>query len=63
MKGICPICQQANICAVDAGKDPLTCWCMLTKIPKGLLEQIPKEQRGQSCVCQSCITHYNELNP
>ncbi len=60
-KGICPICKEENKCASVLGTDVSKCWCMTTKIPKGLLAQIPDEKRGQSCVCKSCVDRYNKL--
>ncbi|MCK8060143.1 MULTISPECIES: cysteine-rich CWC family protein [unclassified Fusibacter] len=60
MKGICPICGKENGCAFMTGEDPKSCWCMTIKVPKGLLEQIPPEKRGESCVCRSCVTAYKK---
>ena len=54
-KGLCPICGQPNGCAVIANRDPASCWCMTTKVPEGLLEQIPNHLRKQSCVCENCV--------
>lgn len=60
IKGICPICKKENKCAVVMGTDPKKCWCMDIKVPKGLLELIPDEDRGKSCVCKSCIEAYKK---
>lgn len=57
-KGICPLCKKENGCAVASGADASSCWCMQTKVPKELLEKIPQQDRGRSCVCQSCIEKY-----
>lgn len=57
-KGKCPICGQDNGCAAVKGTDPNKCWCMTIKVPKGLLEIVPPENRRQSCVCKSCVETY-----
>jgi len=62
MKGLCPICGESNGCAFNSGDDPLKCWCMTEKVPKGLLKQIPDELRGKSCVCQKCVKEYKANN-
>jgi hypothetical protein len=57
-KGECPLCHRANACAIVANEDPLTCWCMSTKVPEELLKRIPEAQRGMSCVCKHCVDEY-----
>jgi nickel-dependent lactate racemase len=57
-KGICPLCGGENHCATASGKDPYSCWCMTIKVPEELLERIPEEKRGESCVCQKCVEAY-----
>lgn len=52
--GTCPLCGEENKCAIVAGKDPQSCWCMTTSISKDVLNQIPKSQRKKSCVCARC---------
>ncbi len=56
-KSICPLCQQQNKCAVEQGSD---CWCMNTNIPKPLLEQIPAEIKGQTCICLACVKKFEQ---
>ena len=51
---ICPICKKPNGC--QSGEK--TCWCYTIKVPRGLLETIPDEDRGKACVCVSCINKY-----
>lgn len=54
----CPICGQANQCAMEVEKatgqpqDP--CWCMQVDFNAELLAQLPAESRGQACICRSC---------
>lgn len=52
--GTCPLCGQANQCAIVAGLPPASCWCMQAVIAAEALARIPTEQRGQACVCPSC---------
>ncbi len=60
MKHICPVCGKSNGCAIEIGIDPQLCWCMSIKVPKSLLETIPSEQRGKSCVCKACVLVYKQ---
>lgn len=57
---LCPLCHQANHCAMAAQKDPAACWCHHTAVPQQLLDQIPPENRGMSCVCKDCVDRFNE---
>jgi len=59
-KGICPICNKPNQCAMVKGEDPYKCWCMTEKVPEGLLETVPDELRGQSCVCRECVLEFKK---
>lgn len=59
-KGKCPICGEDNHCAIVKGQDPLSCWCMTTKVPKALLETVPAESRRQSCVCKKCVDEFHQ---
>ncbi|MBB6729972.1 cysteine-rich CWC family protein [Cohnella zeiphila] len=51
---LCPLCGQANGCALTAGRTIDHCWCVQTLIPKELLERIPPERRRRVCVCADC---------
>ncbi|HEY4665618.1 MAG TPA: cysteine-rich CWC family protein [Comamonas sp.] len=50
----CPLCGQANQCAVAAGLPPESCWCMQASIAPEALERVPAKQRGKACVCPAC---------
>ena len=50
----CPLCGQANQCAIAAGLPPEHCWCMTAHIPAAVLAAIPSATRGQACVCPAC---------
>ncbi len=52
----CPLCGKDNKC--KTGGDP--CWCFHVKVPKELLDKIPPEKRGKSCVCLECIEKFNK---
>ncbi|MGL6259823.1 cysteine-rich CWC family protein [Vibrio sp. WXL103] len=57
----CPICQQDNRCG-----QPKTqgcgdqCWCFdqNIKFPEALLDQVPQDQKGIACICQSCAEKF-----
>ncbi|MNC15313.1 hypothetical protein D3C75_631270 [compost metagenome] len=53
--GICPLCSKPNGCAVPAGEDPYSCWCMKTRVPQGLRDRVPENRRGKACICLNCV--------
>lgn len=53
---VCPLCQQQNLCAVEADNG---CWCMKKNVPTELIKKVPNAQQGKTCICQSCINKYN----
>ncbi|MEM8607674.1 MAG: cysteine-rich CWC family protein [Myxococcota bacterium] len=50
----CPLCAEPNQCAVAAGQDPSTCWCMTATMDPDALARIPVEAQGLVCICPSC---------
>lgn len=56
----CPLCGQPNHCAILAGEDPYSCWCMTARIPQKLKERVPGKLRGKACICQSCLRAYEK---
>ncbi len=53
----CPLCGGGNACAVaQSGSFDTPCWCREVTVAPDLLARIPEERRGQSCVCQDCVT-------
>ncbi len=52
--GQCPLCGQANECAIVAGLPPESCWCMKEPVSREALERIAPEQRGKACICPHC---------
>lgn len=61
--GICPLCGGPNGCAVPAGEDPYSCWCMTARIPQGLRDRVPADRRGKACICRSCLDAYLKEGP
>jgi len=53
----CPLCSNLNLCRVSDTTKP--CWCMLEKVPKALIQQVPDTKKGKSCICQACIKKFN----
>ncbi|MBX9832893.1 MAG: cysteine-rich CWC family protein [Burkholderiaceae bacterium] len=52
---VCPLCGQANQCAIAAGQPAESCWCMEPgSIAPGALAALTPEQRGKTCICPAC---------
>lgn len=64
----CPLCQQANACAIAQGLDINRCWCAQQTLDKpsvikqldtaNLMLDLPDNQ----CICQSCMTKLMQKN-
>ncbi|WP_338799029.1 cysteine-rich CWC family protein [Acidovorax sp. DW039] len=52
--GKCPLCGQANGCAIAAGQPPHTCWCMQASISPEALGRLPPSEQGTRCICPHC---------
>jgi len=50
----CPICGDPNDCAIVAGRDPESCWCMSATMSPRALAAIPDELQGKVCICVRC---------
>ena len=54
----CPICGEANRCAVelarDSGNAQASCWCMQADFSAALLSKAPDAARGTACICARC---------
>jgi hypothetical protein len=54
----CPLCGQANQCAMEAqrmnGIQQPPCWCIQATFTAELLARIPPPARGLACVCAAC---------
>lgn len=52
----CPLCGDANRCAVAAGQDAESCWCMSVTMNPDVLAAIPPKARGRVCICARCAS-------
>ncbi|SFB10419.1 Cysteine-rich CWC [Cohnella sp. OV330] len=52
----CPLCDGPNGCAIEAGREAESCWCMRTAIGEDVLASVPTPLRGVACICQKCAT-------
>ena len=52
----CPLCGMPNDCAVAAGRDPDSCWCMTATMSPSALASIPDEAQGKVCICARCAS-------
>ncbi|PCI43688.1 MAG: hypothetical protein COB51_11225 [Moraxellaceae bacterium] len=52
---ICPFCKQDNRCGVQMSSG---CWCEALEIPAALIELLPENSRGKSCICLACVDSY-----
>ncbi|WP_291506097.1 cysteine-rich CWC family protein [Acidovorax sp.] len=50
----CPICGQANLCAMANGRPAEQCWCMQQGINPQALQELPLAARGTVCICRTC---------
>ncbi len=55
----CPFCQALNACMAKTEK---ACWCNYVQIPTTLIDLVPVDLQGKSCICLACINLFNE-NP
>ena len=52
---ICPLCGQDNNCQHGDNQ----CWCTKLTIPKRVLDLVPDDKKGNSCICKDCIEKYS----
>ncbi|MDG0814296.1 cysteine-rich CWC family protein [Cohnella rhizosphaerae] len=50
----CPLCGGPNGCAIEAGRQPESCWCMRRTIGEDVLAGVPPQLRGAACICPIC---------
>ena len=54
-ESVCPLCGQANQCAIAAGQPAEGCWCMAPgSVAPEALALLPPEQQGKACICPTC---------
>jgi hypothetical protein len=52
----CPLCGASNECAIAAGREPESCWCMTETMSPSALGSIPAEAQGKVCICARCAS-------
>ncbi|WP_339340241.1 cysteine-rich CWC family protein [uncultured Oceanicoccus sp.] len=57
----CPLCGQANLCAIANNAEAKHCWCMDATIPPSLIEQANQGSDEKICICQTCAQQTNLL--
>ena len=50
----CPLCGKPNECAVAAGRDAESCWCVTATMSPSALASIPAKAQGKVCICARC---------
>ncbi len=50
----CPLCGQPNDCAMAAGESVSACWCTGVTLTRAMLERLPPEHQGVTCICGAC---------
>ncbi|MGK0442412.1 MAG: hypothetical protein ACJA0N_002223 [Pseudohongiellaceae bacterium] len=55
-KSHCPLCGEANQCAITQGKTIEQCWCFTTDIKPQALDAIEAPLKGNVCICPNCAT-------
>lgn len=59
----CPLCGQANQCAIMAGQAPESCWCMQAPVSPLALARLPEQARGKACICPRCAAGGTAADP
>jgi len=52
----CPLCGMPNECAVAAGGNAESCWCMTATMSPSALASIPADAQGKVCICARCAS-------
>jgi hypothetical protein len=52
----CPLCGEANQCAMANGQRPESCWCMSASMDAKAIASIPPETQGKVCICARCAS-------
>jgi hypothetical protein len=54
----CPLCGGPNQCALAIDPSATECWCDSQEFPRELLAQLPPNEVGRRCICQTCLEDY-----
>jgi cysteine-rich CWC protein len=57
--GRCPLCGQANDCAMAPGEGG-RCWCLDAVFDAALLASVPASSAAIACVCAACVRQHRE---
>ncbi|WP_138752705.1 cysteine-rich CWC family protein [Paenibacillus sinopodophylli] len=58
----CPLCNEVPDCAVEAGREAGSCWCVQRVFPNALLDSVPAELKHKACICQKCVDQWYRDN-
>lgn len=59
---ICPLCQKANGCGLQAGKTIEECWCQTSTFPiKQSLSEAELAGLNKACICQACVDRLKQI--
>ncbi|MCR8921477.1 cysteine-rich CWC family protein [Dasania sp. GY-MA-18] len=61
-KDRCPLCGNANLCAVNQGGSITQCWCSKATINPAALAAVSADDQGQRCICQQCASRVDQLS-
>jgi len=56
LEKICPLCGKDNNCQHGQGG----CWCDNVIFPQYIVDLIPDDKKGKSCICKSCLEKYQK---
>jgi Cysteine-rich CWC len=54
----CPLCGEANACAMAVDPNASRCWCFDVTIAPEALDCVPAEARGVACICARCASRF-----
>jgi hypothetical protein len=56
----CPLCDEPNACAMEVakatGNKAERCWCMDAVFTPVVMDQVPDEAKGKTCICAKCAS-------
>ncbi|MDT9726876.1 hypothetical protein DUZ99_18010 [Xylanibacillus composti] len=50
----CPLCGKQNGCGYES------CWCAAEVFPSEILDLVPRDKLGKSCICKDCLDRFKE---
>ncbi|HEY9097166.1 MAG TPA: cysteine-rich CWC family protein [Hydrogenophaga sp.] len=58
----CPLCGGDNRCAMEieraTGQPQPPCWCVQAHFPPALIDALPAQAQGKSCICMVCLQQH-----